>query len=209
MTDQPTRATPPSAWPLPIETDRLRLRPYAHGDAPRVLDIHSRLDVIRWLGDPPFTPMASLDEARAWIDDLNELAEAHPGCLGLAAEVRDTGVVAGTVMITPCPNSDPPDLQVGWHLHPDSTGRGYATEGARALLDVAYAHFDGSAPDRPLLDEVWCGMYPDNQPSAAIAVRLGLEDLGILKDPWYEGDSHLFRTTRDHWAAARRGRPVR
>lgn len=209
MTDQPTRATLPSAWLLPIETDRLRLRPYAHGDAPRVLDIHSRLDVIRWLGDPPFTPMASLDEARAWIDDLNELAEAHPGCIGLAAEVRDTGVVAGTVMITPCPNSDPPDLQVGWHLHPDSTGRGYATEGARALLDVAYAHFDGSAPDRPLLDEVWCGMYPDNQPSAAIAVRLGLEDLGILKDPWYEGDSHLFRTTRDHWAAARRGRPVR
>ena len=79
----------------------------------------------------------------------------------------------------------------------------------RALLDAAYAHFDGSAPDRPLLDEVWCGMYPDNHGSAGVAVRLGLEDLGILKDPWYEGDSHLFRTTREHWTAARRDRPVR
>ena len=204
MTEQQT-----AALPLPIETERLLLRPYGHDDAPRVLDIHGRLEVIRWLGDPQFTPMASLDEARTWIDDLGALPESDPRCVALAAEVRDTGVVAGTVMITPCPNSDPPDLQVGWHLHPDSTGHGYATEGARALLDAAYGHFDGSAPERPLLDEVWCGMYPDNHPSAAIAGRLGLEDLGILKDPWYEGDSHLFRTTRDHWKERRRERPVR
>lgn len=205
MTELSTRTT----LPLPIETDRLVLRPYAYDDARRVLDIHGRLDVIRWLGDPPFTPMASLDEARTWIDELNALPETDPRCVGLAVEVRETGVVAGTVMITPCPNSDPLDLQVGWHLHPDATGRGYATEGARALLDAAYAHFDGASPQRPLLDLVWCGMYPDNHGSAAVATRLGLEDLGILKDPWYEGDSHLFRTTRDHWAGAGRERPVR
>ncbi|MFD1825970.1 GNAT family N-acetyltransferase [Mumia zhuanghuii] len=199
----------PSSLPLPIQTERLVLRPYGHRDAPRVLDIHRRLDVIRWLGDPPYTPMASLVEAAAWIDDLNRLHEADPRCVGLAAEVRESGVVAGTVMIAPCPRSEPLDLQVGWHLHPDSTGRGYATEGARGLIDAAYAHLDGTAPDRPLLDLVWCGMFPDNKGSAAIARRLGLEDLGVRDDPWYDGDSQLFQTTRDHWTGARRERPVR
>jgi hypothetical protein len=31
-----------------IETERLILRAYTDADAPRVLAIHSRLDVIRW-----------------------------------------------------------------------------------------------------------------------------------------------------------------
>ena len=46
-----------------IDTERLVLRAYAEADAPRVLAIHSRLDVIRWLGNPPYVPMASLEEA--------------------------------------------------------------------------------------------------------------------------------------------------
>lgn len=197
-----------------VETERLTLRPYTYADAPRVLAIHSRMDVIRWLGDPPYHPMASLDEARTWIDDLAALPEADPRCFGLAVEVRGSGVVAGTVMITPCPNSDPVDLQMGWHLHPDATGQGYATEAARAMLDWAYAHFssehgDGGVPGRPELDVLWCGMFPDNHGSAAIAGRLGLDDLGVRDDPWYDGDSHLFRTTRAHWAEQRRARPVR
>ena len=50
-----------------IETERLVLRAYTDADAPRVLAIHSRLDVIQWLGNPPYVPMATLDEAREWI----------------------------------------------------------------------------------------------------------------------------------------------
>jgi hypothetical protein len=46
-----------------IETERLILRAYTDADAPRVLSIHGRLDVIRWLDNPPYTPMTRLDEA--------------------------------------------------------------------------------------------------------------------------------------------------
>ncbi len=174
----------------PLETDRLILRPYTYDDTERVLDIHSRLDVIRWLSDPPFIPMADLDEARAWIDRWNE-GDTGPTSCGLAIEVRDSGVVAGTVMITKVPYPIDDERQVGWHLHPDSMGHGYATEAAVAVIDRA---FDAG------LEEIWCGMYPDNHASAAVAERLGLIDRGIVPDPWYIGDSHLFSATAEEWA---------
>ena len=99
-----------------IETERLILRPYVASDAARVLDIHSRLEVIRWLGDPPFVPMADLDEARAWIDNWNT-GDVGPLNRGLAIEVRET--VVGTVMITKVPIPIHDERQIGWHLHPD------------------------------------------------------------------------------------------
>src|SRR5688572_31121418 len=61
-----------------IDTERLVLRAYTEADAPRVLAIHSRLDVIRWLGNPPHVPMATLDEAREWIATKQRNAEVDP-----------------------------------------------------------------------------------------------------------------------------------
>ena len=175
-----------------IETPRLILRPYVDSDAERVLDIHSRLEVIRWLGDPPYVPMADLGTARAWVTKWSETAKGGPYDVGLAIEVRETGAVAGTVMVVPLPNAENGERQVGWHLHPDAAGHGYATEAAAALLDHAF----GAG-----LDEIWCDMFLDNAPSAAVAKRLGLRSLGAVPDPWYGGESLLFHTTRQEWHA--------
>ena len=78
-----------------IETERLTLRSFVHADAERVLDIHSRIEVVRWLSDPPFVLMADLDEARTWIDNWNT-GDVGPASCGLAIEVRDTGVPSAT-----------------------------------------------------------------------------------------------------------------
>lgn len=175
-----------------ITTERLTLRPYVESDAPRVLDIHSRLEVIQWLGDPPYVPMADLDEALAWVERWRKAAEGGPYDGAYAIEVRETGVVAGTVLVAPLPTSEHDERQVGWHLHPDSVGNGYATEAAEALLDHVFALG---------LDEIWCDMFPHNAPSAAIAERLGLRPLGVVPDPWYAGEGRLFYATREDWIA--------
>lgn len=173
-----------------IETDRLILRPYVDSDAERVLDIHSRLEVIRWLGDPPYVPMADLDEARTVIAKWIAVPEDGPYDAYLAIEVKATGVMAGAVMLVGMPHSNYDERQVGWHLHPDSAGHGYATEAAGALLDDAFSRG---------LDEIWCDMFPDNAASAAVAERLGLRPLGVVPDPWYEGDGRLYFSTREEW----------
>jgi RimJ/RimL family protein N-acetyltransferase len=175
-----------------IETERLILRPYVDADAERILDIHSRLEVIRWLGNPPFVPMASLEEARARMEEWRERDDSSTYAVHLAIEPRSTGVLAGGVAVTPLPNDPEGRYEVGWHLHPDSAGSGYATEAATAILDLVFAQG---------LEEVWCTMYPDNEPSAGVATRLGLADLGIIPDRWYGEDSHIFHTTREAWVA--------
>lgn len=175
---------------MEIQTERLILRPYVDADADRVLDIHSRLEVIRWLGDPPFTPMADREEALAWIGKWRTMADGGPYDAGYAIEVRGSGVVAGTVLVAPLPKDEDGRRQIGWHLHPDSVGHGYATEAASALIDHVFAAG---------LDEIWCDMHATNGPSAAVAERLGLRDLGVMDDPWYAGDGRIFRSTREEW----------
>lgn len=169
-----------------LETDRLVLRPYVAADAGRVLDVLSRLEVIRWLGNPPFTPMADLDEARSWIERANRHEQQDPGRVRRAIEVRDSGLVVGCVLVERLERSEGGfvgEHELGWHLNPDSTGHGYATEAAAAMAAGAFA----AGHDRLLID-----MYPDNEPSAAVARRLGARDLGVRDDPWYGGTSLMF-----------------
>lgn len=177
--------------PRRIETERLILRPYETRDVERILDIHSRLEVIRWLSNPPYTPMADLDEAHAWIARWAGVHEQNPRLGGWAIEVRATGVVAGTVLLAELPQGDG-RVQIGWHLHPDSAGHGYATEAAAEILALG---FELGLP------EIWVDMYPDNAPSAAVAMRLGIPDLGVRDDPWYGGDSRMFLMTAEQWEA--------
>lgn len=179
-------------WPVAdqesYETTRLRLRAYRESDAPRVLDIHSRYDVRRWIDDPPVTPMRDLAEAREWVYVWDALHAADPRLGAWAIVAKDTGVVAGTVLLASVPNSDGL-VQIGWHLHPDSTGRGYVTEAAPVLLARAFEH---------PMPEVYALMFIDNAPSAAVCERLGMRDLGIV-EKWYEGESRCFRTTYEEW----------
>ena len=175
------------------ETDRLVLRPYEAQDAARVLDIHSRPEVVQWLGNPPHVPMADLETALEWIDVRRRREQRDPLDLTRAVVVRETDVVAGSVSVARAHRRDGGFLgeyEVGWHLHPDSLGRGYATEAARALLDDVFERG---------LDEVWSGVFVGNEASCRVAERLGLPSVGVGPDPWYDGDSHLYRIDREQW----------
>jgi RimJ/RimL family protein N-acetyltransferase len=173
------------------------LRGYEPGDAARVLDIQRRPEVIRWLGDPPHAPMAGLEEARRWIDDRTRREARDPFDMTRAIVIRDTGVVAGTVSVARAVRRNGDFLgeyEVGWHLHPDSVGAGYATEAAQALLDHV---FDRGLP------KVWCGIFVGNEPSRRVAERLRLPFIGVRPDPWYEGESWLYRLERSQWRDGR------
>lgn len=169
-----------------IVTERLLLRPYRTDDAERVLDVQSRLEVIRWLDNPPFTPMVDLDQARAWIERAQRREQEDPMQAWRAIAVRDTGLVVGCVLVARLErivDGFMEEYETGWHLNPDSVGRGYASEAAAAMVRAAFA-----AGHRRLVID----MYPDNHPSAAVARRLRAREIGEQADPWYGGTSLMF-----------------
>ena len=163
-----------------FETERLVVRDWADADAARMHDMYSRPDVVRFLGSVP-TPMPSLDAAYARIERgrvRNEEERAAGTPYGYwAVEVRDSGVVAGTVALVTVDGSTEPDapVEVAWHLHPDAQGNGYATEAARGAFDRAHAAG---------LDEVLALTDEANVASQAVCRRLGL-DLRGVSDEFY------------------------
>jgi len=164
------------------ETERLIVRPWTHdeSDVDRIFDMYSRWEVSGWLGATPRV-LASREQAAATVDRWADRASAD-GRLGVwAIEVRATGAVAGTVLLVELPESE--EVEVGWHLHPDSWGQGYATEAARGAIAKGFA--EG-------LSEVHAVVRPDNERSLAVCRRLGLTHLGRT-DRWYGQTLELFR----------------
>lgn len=168
---------------------RVRLVPLdpddpAHVEA--VFDMHSRLEIVRWLDDPPWHPMETRDEARALIERRCEReARLHFDRLRGILDA-DTGEVVGTAHIVLLGRRDgtsDDDHHIGWALRPAAQGRGYVTAAARLLAAEVFA--EG-------LDMLYIDMWADNEPSAAVARRLGAADRGVADDPWYHGTSRVF-----------------
>jgi RimJ/RimL family protein N-acetyltransferase len=177
-----------------FETVRLTARAWTAADADRHFDMYARPEVARWLGSVP-TPIESREESLArigrWADRGRE-----DGRFGIwAIEVKATGFVAGTVLLVPIPTTGeerprPPesggDVEVGWHLHPDCWGQGFATEAAGGAIAKGFA--DG-------LQEIVAVVYAENEPSLRVCQRLGMEPTGRTKK-WYGIELESFRIRR-------------
>lgn len=174
----------------PIRTDRLLLRPWRHDDADRLLDIMSRVEVTQWLGFGEPYIMRDLDEAHARIDRYAERS-AHPPLRYWAVEVVETGQVAGSVLLLTLPNAEHGEVEIGWNLHPDCWGKGYATEAATALMAFG---FEAGLP------EIFAVTDLENAPSQNVCRKLGMRDLGVM-ERWYDGPSQAFRITAEEWRA--------
>jgi RimJ/RimL family protein N-acetyltransferase len=169
------------------ETPRVVIRPWRLDEADRLFDMLSRMEVVRWLSTPP-KPMSRPEEAVARIERWSADLASEPHLGRWAAVERSTGIPAGTVLLMRLPDGEG-EVEIGWHFHPDSWGKGLATEAAGALL--AHASADG-------LEEVWAVTDLDNHRSAAVCRRIGMQLLGIT-NRWYHEPSLMF------WVGARAG----
>jgi len=177
-----------------LTSERLRLRGWTLDDADVVLDMYSRWEVQRFIGREPRL-MRDRDEAVATITRWNGIDEPEHGIW--AVEHAETGRVLGTLLLKSIPASGPEEpllpsgeTEIGWHLHPDAWGHGYATEAAAAVLRHAFAMG---------LPTVVAVTYPENTASQAVCRRLGMEHLGQT-DRYYNVRCELFAISATHQA---------
>lgn len=161
----------------------------------------SRLEVVRWLGDQGPILMRDLPQARERIDRYAAYTRDRAPLGAWAVELTDERVVAGTVLLAPLqahdgaepdPLTGTDEVEIAWFLHPDSWGRGYATEAARAVLTHAFAAG---------LPRVWALTHPGNDASQAVCRKLGMRHLG-LRQRWYALPFEEYLVTAEEYAAS-------
>jgi len=121
--------------PLPIETERLVVRPYREADATALHEVFGSPEVMKWTPSPPSKNVAETVERLART--MAFTARQPPG-LGLwALELKESGEFLGQVGLFPVEGKGP-EVEVAYELAPRVWGHGYATEAARALIEYGF-----------------------------------------------------------------------
>jgi RimJ/RimL family protein N-acetyltransferase len=183
----------------PIVTERLLIRPLdAKTDVAAMHAYRSREDVCEY---EPYVPgtLEEMAERFRNPERIRSVIDAEGQKLILAIERRDTGAMIGDLMLLWHSVADG-HVEVGYVLHPDHGGQGFATEATAALIDLA---FDGGLPAH----RVSVRTDALNEPSAALARRLGLRhEATLAESEWFKGvwSSLLEFAVLDHEWRARR-----
>jgi RimJ/RimL family protein N-acetyltransferase len=176
---------------IPVRTERLILRNWEEQDRDLFHRINSDDRVMEFFD---FRRDAVMDKMREEI--------SRDGYGWTAAELAATGECIGFVGLHPVeiPGLAPPGTcEIGWRLSQEFWGRGYASEGAKALLDLGF--------DRLKLDQIISFAVWSNVRSTAVMERLRMRhdpsadfDHPRVVDPGLKRHV-LYRLTREGWLA--------
>jgi RimJ/RimL family protein N-acetyltransferase len=163
-----TNSTSSTSTTQELTTERLTLRPWRVEDAQAALDIYGHEEVTRWLS-PDLDQVPSLAAMRLLLQQWIAEDARLPAPAGRWAIHRkpDDRVIGGAILLPLPPGRE--DLEIGWQLHPDTWGNGYATETTHALATWAL-HQD--------VDEIFAVVRPGNTRAAATVRNNGMHWVG-------------------------------
>lgn len=164
-----------------LETERLRLRPFADADAEDLFALQSNVHVLRYWDSPPWVDRAPV--AR-FLARCQQMAEEGSGARVAIERICDQAFIGWCTF-----NSWNPDFRsasLGYCLGETAWGRGYATEAARALLEWAFDRLD--------LNRVQAEADTRNVASARV-----LEKLGFVLEGTFREDCIVNGDVSDSW----------
>jgi RimJ/RimL family protein N-acetyltransferase len=144
-----------------VETARLLLRPFRDDDVDAYASMLQTRQVRASLHLPD-----DVGREQAWLGMAQQLGQWELRGTGQwALEEKATGVFVGRAGMHFPERADWPGIEIGWALHPDHWGKGYATEAGATAVEYAFAHHD--------VDALYSVILPENTASQAVAGRLG------------------------------------
>jgi RimJ/RimL family protein N-acetyltransferase len=148
-------------------TERLALRPWTADDAGAAVGAYGDAEVARWLApamDRVPDPAAMRLVLQQWVaEDARMIAPAGRWAIELR---EDKSLIGGATLLPLQPDEE---FEIGWQLHPDAWGHGYATETGLALARWA---FDQG------IEQVIAVVRPANARAVAVVRRIGMEWVG-------------------------------
>jgi len=162
MSEQP-KLTTPYVQNESVRTDRLILRRLTLDDLDRYADYHGKPEVARYILALPLTREESEAELRTWIG--RDRLEQSGDMIFFGVQLGDDPTLIGEVPIK-IASVEHRTAEIGWIFHPEVAGNGYATEAARALLEICF--------DTLGMRRVVAYLDARNDASANVCKRLGM-----------------------------------
>ena len=160
---------------LPLRSQRLTFRRLTEADIEPMHSYQSREDyaVHAWRGPRNMDDVIGLAKDHAgeprWSGDGDQIR--------LAVSPHDTDELAGEIVLT-LADAEASQVEIGWALHPDHTGRGYAAEAARAAVEAAFQRLGAH--------RVFARLDSLNVASAKVCERIGMRHEATLRESHFQ-----------------------
>jgi RimJ/RimL family protein N-acetyltransferase len=188
-----------------LETERLILRQFTPDDVDNLFELDRDPEVMRYLTGGPNTPRDEIE--REYIPAYLSYYERFAGYGFWAAVEKATGDFLGWFHFRPGPDDPLDQPELGYRLRKSAWGKGYATEGSRALIAKGFSELG--------VQRVIASTYQDNAGSRRVMEKCGLrlvrtfrlspeelkEMFGITNPDLFDGDDVEYAITKAEWEA--------
>lgn len=180
-----------------LETERLLLRQFTPDDADLLVKLDGDPRVMWFITGGAPTSRAEIEDdvLPAFVDYYQRL----PGYGFWAALEKSSGKFLGWFHFRPAPGDPQDQPELGYRLRHAAWGKGYATEGSRALIAKGYTEFG--------VQRVVASTMAVNAASRRVMEKSGMRLVRTFVADWpvsIPGDEHgdvEYAITRDEWEA--------
>lgn len=182
-----------------LETDRLVFRRLTMNDGPLLTDLDSDPEVMRYLTGGRPTPLSRFEEEI--LPRVLRYYESYENFGYWAAYEKETQEFIGWFHFRPdkslgWPDS-PTEIELGYRFKRSAWGKGYGTEGSRALIDKAFTEWG--------VTQVFAQAHVENIGSRRVMEKCGLSyerDFIYYEEPWDEAQPSVhYVLTAEQYAA--------
>jgi RimJ/RimL family protein N-acetyltransferase len=170
-----------------LETERLVLRRFAPDDVDDLHALNSDPEVMRYLTGGIPVPRAVTE--REILPRFLAYRERTDGYGFWAVIERASGAFLGWFHLRPPKGAAPDEPELGYRLHRAAWGKGYGTEGARALIERAFTELGAR--------RVVASTYEENIGSRRVMEKAGMRLVRTFRPTPEQLAAH--GTTQDLW----------
>ena len=183
-----------------LETERLVLRRFTADDVDVLVELDADPQVMRYVTGGVPTPRREIEDEV--LPAFLAYHERYAGYGFWAAVENATGEFVGWFHFRPAEDAPPDEIELGYRLRRSAWGRGYATEGSRALIDKGFTSLG--------VRRVVASTMVVNVASRRVLEKAGMLLVREFHQPWpypIEGDEKgdvEYALLRSEWEHARR-----
>ena len=157
-----------------LETDRLVLRRFTVADADNLVNLDADPDVMRFITGG--IPTSREEIQNEFLPAFLAYYQRYEGFGFWAAIEKATGEFLGWFHFRPREDAVPGEVELGYRLRKSAWGKGYATEGSRALIRKGFTESG--------VQRVTAEAMAVNQASRRVMEKAGLTLVRTFHQPW-------------------------